>query len=289
MRKIIAIALLCILPLSAGAMEKRDTIDVSIDELLMTDAYLDTVNVKKTFILNDYTMIGVQYGVGINQMSFNPSKRQSHLITPRHFGIVLTTYGKIFGFMPYFGLETGVFYGQDGYKFKPDPEDGTYPYNVDHAVECVYDYVEVPFMSQFHIDQEHFKVMISAGMYGGWRYKVHRTWEEGYDYVNYTDNFYDHDIKLDYGLKFGAGFGLVFSPVEIHLKGQLRYGYTSGIISARTITGTPSLWISRFPLAPISILERGPERQGKCSSKRPTTWYIIPRTQKTANNGNSYC
>lgn len=225
MRKIIAIALLCILPLSAGAMEKRDTIDVSIDELLMTDAYLDTVNVKKKFILNDYTMIGVQYGVGINQMSFNPSKRQSHLITPRHFGIVLTTYGKIFGYMPYFGLETGVFYGQDGYKFKPDPEDGTYPYNVDHAVECVYDYVEVPFMSQFHIDQEHFKVMISAGMYGGWRYKVHRTWEEGYDYVNYTDNFYDHDIKLDYGLKFGAGFGLVFSPVEIHLKGQLRYGF----------------------------------------------------------------
>jgi len=227
MRKIIAIALMCILPIAAGAVEKRDTIDVSIDELLMTDSYLDTVNVKRKFELNNYTMVGVQYGVGINKMSFSPEKRQSQLITPKHFGIVLTTYGKLFGFMPFFGLETGIFYGQDGYKFKPDKEDGTYHYNVDHCIECVYDYIEVPFMTQLHIDQEHFKVMVDLGMYGGYRFKVHRIWEEGYNYVNYTDNFYDYDIKLDYGLKGGAGFGIVFSPVEIHVKGMVRYGFGS--------------------------------------------------------------
>lgn len=226
MRKIVVLALLLSLAVTAGAMEKRDTIEISIDSLMMTDEYLDTVNVKKSFVLNNYSMIGIQYGVGISSMSFSPEKRQSSLFTPRHFGITFTTYSKLFGFMPYFGLEAGVFYGQGGYKFKKDHE-GNYTSTVDHAIECTYDYIEVPMMMHLHLDLQNFKLIANAGMYGGYRYKVHRIWEEGYDDPEHTDAFYDYDIKFDYGLKGGLGFGVVFDPVEFHIKGLVRYGFGS--------------------------------------------------------------
>ena len=47
-----------------------------------SDEYLDTVKMKKAKAINDYTMIGVQYGVSLSQMRFNPTKRQGMLMTP---------------------------------------------------------------------------------------------------------------------------------------------------------------------------------------------------------------
>ena len=91
-----------------------------------SDEYLDTVKMKKAKAINDYTMIGVQYGVSLSQMRFNPTKRQGMLMTPYNFGITYTRYGKMFGYMPYFGFQTGVLFGQDGYVFKKDKESGEY-------------------------------------------------------------------------------------------------------------------------------------------------------------------
>lgn len=209
---------------SALARERKrvapDTLEAG--PLVYTDAFLDTVNVRKHLTINDYSLFGVQYGISRNTMSFNPVKKQAAFYTPGVVGVTYTRYGKLFGYMPYFGFQIGAFYGQDGYSFKED-EDGFTP-SVDGAVKGVYDYVEVPFLAQFHYDVWPVKLMAGLGFYGGWRLRVHR---EGWMDEAYADAFYDYDRRLDYGIKGGAGVAFIFDPFEIHFTGMLRYGLGS--------------------------------------------------------------
>lgn len=193
-----------------------DTLEVEMsrDSLLTwSDAYLDTVNIAKAASVNDYTMVGLQYGVAMNQMRFNPQKKQGMLMTPVNVGILYTRYGKLFGYMPYFGFQTGVFYGQDGYKFKKDKETDTYTESVDGAVQATYTFVEVPMLAHLHVDVWHLKLIVNAGLFGAYRMSVEREGNVSQEYVN---NFYDYDKRFDYGIKAGGGIGFVFDPVEIH-------------------------------------------------------------------------
>lgn len=206
----------------ADAAEARDTLIV---DDIYTKEYLDTVNVKKKVVMNDYSSIGFQYGVALNRMMFNPPKDQSMLLTPRNFGVTFTKFGKMFGYMPYFGFQAGVFYGQDGYKTRLNKETGSRP-SVDGAVQATYDYLEVPLLAIFHYDVVNFRIQANLGLYGGYRMKVERVGDNSFD-TAYTTSFYDYDIRFDYGIKGGAGFALIFDPIEFHVLGQVRYGFSS--------------------------------------------------------------
>ena len=191
------------------------------DSLVITNEFLDTVNVNKSLKLNDYSMIGFNYGVGRAQTMFNPKKTQGSLTIPAYYGITFTKYGKFFGYMPYFGMQTGFFKGTDGYVFKAN-KDGEYNVTVEGARKVVYDFVEVPLVAQFHIDTYNFKLLVDGGMYVGYRYKIHR--EGDFIYPDLMDDFTDYEHKWDYGFKAAAGFGLVFNPIEVHVKLNMRYG-----------------------------------------------------------------
>lgn len=225
MKRVLTI-LLCLLAGFPSLMgQERDTL-LTVDAEL-TDAYLDTVNVRKRLDLNNYSTFGIQYGYGLNQTSFNPTKRQGLLYTPMNVGIVFTHYEKLFGYLPYFGLQVGFFKGQDGYKFKQDDE-GEWQGNVDGATQCTFDYVEIPAMALGHLDMWHFKLMVGGGFYGAYRYKIQRTGEPslGFDEA-FATSFKDYEHKLDYGWTVTAGLGLVFDPIEFHVTGRLRYGLGS--------------------------------------------------------------
>ena len=193
-------------------IEFRDTV---------SNAYLDTVRIDNSLKLNDYSMIGVNFGIGKAQTAFNPPKVQGSLTIPAYYGITFTKYGKFFGYMPYFGLQVGLFKGTDGYVFKPN-KDGEYNVTVDGATKVVYDFIEVPLVAQFHIDTHNFKLIADGGMYVGYRYKIHR--EGNFKYPDLMDDFTDYEYKFDYGFKCAAGVGLVFSPFELHIKLNMRYG-----------------------------------------------------------------
>lgn len=225
MRKLL-ISIICLLaayPLVPA--QERDTLLTVESEL--TDAFLDTVNVRKTLELNNYSTFGIQYGYGLCQTSFNPTKRQGLLRTPMNVGVVFTHYEKLFGYLPYFGLQVGFFKGQDGYRFKQNDE-GEWQAHVDGTTECTFDYVEVPAMALGHLDLWHFKLMLGGGFYGAYRYKIDRTGEPslGFD-ASFANSFKDYEHKLDYGWTVTAGFGLVFDPVEFHVTGRFRYGLGS--------------------------------------------------------------
>jgi len=233
MRKLFIILLLAAVTSPAFAQEERkkknvkDVVEISISDTL-TDAFLDTVQVKKKLKLNDYSLIGVQYGVTMSQMMWNPSKKQKSLILPVNFGVTYTIYGKMFGYMPYFGLQTGIFYGKEGYHIDNDDKEENRRDYIEGAEKAVFDVIEVPVLSHFHFDFWHFKIIAQLGLFGGYRLGIHRypgeasTVREGLE-----RSFTKTDIRFDYGIKGGVGFGLVFDPVEIHIQAMYKHSLSS--------------------------------------------------------------
>lgn len=218
---------------NAQTTEKADTLSLqqkvvsvaSADSVEYTDALLDTLQLNRKFLINDYSMIGVQYGYTLSQTMFNPTKKQGMLEHPLNFGVTYTRYGKLFSYMPYFGFQTGFFYGQSGYIFKKDKKTGVYTESVDGATSATYSYLEVPLLAHFHVDVWHLKLIANVGLFGSWRFDVER---EG-DRVptEYLNKFYDYERRIGYGIKGGVGIGFVFDPVEFHIQGTYRYSLGS--------------------------------------------------------------
>ena len=179
---------------------------------------------KKVFFLNDYTMIGVEYGASVSRMQFNPSKTQGNLFVPQTMGVYLIKYGKLFDGSPNFGLKTGVRYSHEGYMFKENKETGITP-TLEGAEKAIIKFVEVPFMAHFHSDGLHFKVMVDLGIYAGYRLSIERIG----DYVpeEIRNDFREWDNRYDYGITGGLGFGFVFDPFEFHVNASVRYGWGS--------------------------------------------------------------
>ena len=192
-----------------------------------TDEFLDTVQVKKSLKLNDYSMIGVQYGAGLSQVMWNPVQKQNFVFMPYNFGVIYTTYGKMFGYMPFFGFQAGVFYGQEGYQFEYN-EDKHYTYTLEGAEKAVMDVVEVPILSHLHFDMWHFKIIAQIGLFAGYRLNIKRfAGKTGMLNPETANAFADYERRWDYGIKGGLGFGLVFDPLEIHIQAMYKHSMSS--------------------------------------------------------------
>ena len=227
----ILLALLLIPTLTLSARDKKKQnliIETVVDSI--PDIVLDTINVNKKTFINDYSMIGVQYGAGLSQVMWNPSQRQEMILMPYNFGVTFTRYGKMFGYMPYFAFQVGVFYGQEGYQFKKN-EDTGYTYTIQGADKAIMDVIEVPVLSHMHIDFWKMKVMADIGFYVGYRLNIHRFPFNGEyknnDYAAMQDSFLETDNRWDYGIKGGVGFGFIFDPVEIHIKAAYKHALSS--------------------------------------------------------------
>lgn len=215
-------ALLLILPLLLQAADRKDR--HIRDTLKYPDAYLDTVQVNKVFTLNDYMLIGVEAGFGFNSQMFNPSFSQSWRMFPEHYEVTFTRYGKMFGYMPYFGFKFGAAYSHEGYKMKMNEETG-FIGSISGATECQYDVAEILFLSHFHYDLPNFKIIADLGPYGGKRMNIERIGDNVLDVYRYS--FIDTDRQIDYGIRAAAGFALVFDPVELHITAKVRYSFSN--------------------------------------------------------------
>ena len=191
-----------------------------------SDEYLDTVKIDYATKLNDYSMVGFNYGLTLTGMQFSPSHNQTRDIVLGHYSLTFTHYEKMFNYLPYFGWTLGIEYGHEGYHFKENKETGqTYEFYKEKSRAIKMDVIEVPFMLQVHKDGLYSKVYAGIGIYGGYRLSVERSGpnvEEAY-----KTQWYDTDIRLDYGFQGGAGMAFIFEPFEFHINAQLRYGLSS--------------------------------------------------------------
>ena len=211
----------------------KDTLNVEIAiSDTLTDEFLDSYEIKKKLVLNDYSMIGIQGGVGLSQVMWNPKYRQDMILMPGNYGVLYTKYGRMFGYMPYFGFQIGLMYAQEGYQFKSDKDDpDRIPNTIQGADKAVYDVVEMPLLSHIHFDMWRMKIIANIGFYAGYRLKIHR-FPYGGEFTNpayaETENaFLETDRRWDYGIKGGLGFGLVFDPIEIHIKAMYKHSLSS--------------------------------------------------------------
>lgn len=188
-----------------------------------SNEFLDSLDVKKELKINDYQMIGVSYGVNLSQVSWNPPQNQDMLLLPMNIGITYTKYGKMFGYMPFFGFQAGLNFTKEGYQFEYN-EDKDYTYKIEGAEKAVYDVLELPLTMHCHYDLWNFKIIANAGCYAGYRLGIHRyPGKTGNVNPEIQNSFIDTDRRWDYGLKGSFGFGLVFDPIEIHLTGSYKY------------------------------------------------------------------
>ncbi len=196
------------------------------DTLMYTPEYLDTVNVNRVAGLNDYFMIGANYGVSFSTMYFNPNKMGTDIrFNPTYFSVMFTHYEKMFNYLPYFGLTMGLSYWHSGVRFNDNPDTG-YPLGyIDGATDETIETVELPAMMQMHFDSAPVKVLANLGGYVGYRLSVERSgiWLD----EEYTNKFRDYEYRFDYGLVGGAGLGFMFDPVEVHLNLLARWSLQS--------------------------------------------------------------
>lgn len=193
----------------------------------ITDEQLDTIDIKKKLVINDYSMVGFQYGVGLSRVMWNPSQKQDMVFTPINAGITFTTYGKMFGYMPFFGFQAGVFYAREGYQFKYN-EEKDYINKVAGAEKALIDVVEVPILFQFHYDMWNFKILAQIGCYGGYRLSIERfEGKTGNIKPENKYSFLDTDRRWDYGIKGGAGFAMVFEPMELQFLVSYKHSLSS--------------------------------------------------------------
>ncbi len=221
-----------------SAQEKKELKDIDIKELIevqdtLTNDFLDSLKLNKKVVINDYMMIGIQYGAGLSRVSWNPQKNQQFLVTPYSVGITFTRYGKMFGYMPYFGIQAGLFYGREGYKFELDREKGIGDYEVVEGAEsAIMDIIELPILAHVHIDFWKMKLLVNLGLFGGYRLNIYRTpcqelYQRNPSYAQYQDTFTPTDNRFDYGIKGGLGFGFIFDPIEIHLQAMYKHSFSS--------------------------------------------------------------
>lgn len=211
--------------------KKPDKMEILQKELrsgadTLTDEFLDTVVIKKNLVVNDYSLIGIQYGAGLSRVMWNPSQEQKMVFSPINVGVTYTKYGQMFA-MPFFAFKAGVFYTQEGYEFEYN-EEYNYTYKIEGAEKAILDVVEVPLLFQFHFDTWNFKFLAEVGCYGGYRIGIHRfPGKTGYVDPDLEFNFKDTDNRIDYGIKGGAGIALVFDPLEFHIMAHYKHSLSS--------------------------------------------------------------
>lgn len=187
--------------------------------------YLDTLDVKKKLMINDYSMFGISYGVNLSQVMWNPVQNQDMLLIPMNIGISYTKYGKMFGYMPFFGFQIGLNYTKEGYQFEYN-EEKDYTYTIEGAEKAIYDVVEMPLYMHGHYDLWNFKLIANIGCYGGYRLGIHRyPGKTGNVKPELQNSFKDTDRRWDYGLKGGLGIGFVFDPIEFHITATYKHSF----------------------------------------------------------------
>ena len=83
----------------------------SLALLKYDDAFLDTVKLEKPQ-LNNYSMIGVNYGVNFCGAYLNPEFPQRWFFTPGYYSVMFSHYEKLFDYLPYFGVQVGFAHGR---------------------------------------------------------------------------------------------------------------------------------------------------------------------------------
>lgn len=192
----------------------------------VTPSYLDSMDLSKRAKINDYWIVGVHGGVSIEHGFFNPPRTVSLYPNKPVYGFSITRYATMMNMFQNLGMEVGFQHNFEGYNFKEHEQDGRkVRQNIDGAYEAYMEVPEVFMLTHGHFDLgQHFKMIMKAGMYGGYRMNITRIgpWVYGIEH-----EFLDTDRRWTYGVQGGLGFGIMVDPFEFHLMAQFKWSWSS--------------------------------------------------------------
>lgn len=173
--------------------------------------------------------IGIRGGGGGGNVRFKPNQETAlHMITPLA-GISYKYYGgdKFFG-----GIEIDLSVQQKGYKVLPRPKsDSSYIRTITS--------IELPFLWQPHIDmfKKRARFFLNAGPYVSYNLSSREkfiTKEDGEIYNREYKFNNEKDNRMEYGLTFGAGYGVTIAK-RIDVQAEFRYNFgLSNILKSHT-------------------------------------------------------
>ncbi len=166
-------------------------------------------------------MLGVKYAYNISGISVNPSIGEEYAYIPMNISLLYTYYHALWDYMPNFGVQCGIKYGQEGYSST----------NEKYGEICKI--VEVPLISQFRIDFSRFRLLVDLGTYYGYRLSTDK-----------PGGFDQYDLRHDYGIIAGAGLAVIFKPLEIQIEGSYKYSLCS---MYQTNKISDMYWIFAYP------------------------------------------
>lgn len=181
---------------------------------------LDTVPAPKKYYSRH--MIGARYFYGLTTVSANPTIGEKNVGQAVNFGLVYTYYHALWDHINIFGLQVGANYCHVGYNSQ-------YPDWGEKITE-----VQLYMGMQIHINiKQHGRILINAGPYYG--YKLQTDKAGGFDEL---------DIRHDYGVYAGGGFGLVFGRFEAHLEANYQFSFCS---LYHTNKYSDLYWLTAYP------------------------------------------
>ena len=103
-----------------------------------------------------------------------------------------------------------------------------YTYTLEGAEKAVMEVVELPVLAHLHFDVWRLKLIANIGCYAGYRLSIQRfPGKSGNVSESVANSFLDTDRRFDYGIKGGAGIGLIFDPLEIHITAMYKHSFSS--------------------------------------------------------------
>ena len=74
---------LILLTASLSLYAQTDSLSINLSKEMTMESYtnefLDTLQIKKKLFINDYSMIGIHYGVNLSRVTWNPVQNQDPL------------------------------------------------------------------------------------------------------------------------------------------------------------------------------------------------------------------
>lgn len=207
----LAAVAVCIFAGNASAQVKTEK-NIDIYKEFDDNSFADAVNkVTDSTILFQH-LVGIKGGYGIANVSFSQDIDHKAITTPINFGVYYTYLHSLWGYMPYFGFQTGLEYSEMGFnKITVDENDVV----VDEHKQ-LYRSVQLPMLSQFRVDFWKMRLFLNIGPYG--YYLLSTNLEDG---IPTTTN------TAGVGIMGGGGLAVVMNPVELHLECSYKYGITN--------------------------------------------------------------
>ena len=176
-------------------------------------------------------LIGVRGGYVLSNVNFKPEAYPEGLQTAQYFSLRFTHYHAMWNTIHIFGLQVGLDYAEQGFSLPMYQE--TTRYKV----------IEVPVISQFHLDFWKMRLLLNLGGFVG--YRLSATLQAPNDKGvlvsgDYVFNCYDK--RFDYGFIGGGGLAFRLKAFEIHAECNYQHSL-SMLYNPRKYSNTSLLYV----------------------------------------------